>query len=87
MVPLYLFDTSSFWKKGDFFLCCQFNVSPFFSFWPIDSNEVDIIDIHALESNEKKTKKIFKFGLVVVSMALTAFSPSKKTVFIYFFLI
>ena len=30
---------------------------------------------------KRKQKKKIKFGLVVVSMALTPFSPSKKTVF------
>ena len=78
MVPLYLFDTVFFGKNETFFLCCQFNVSPFYSFLPIDSSEVDMTHIHPLESNEKKTIKIFKFGLVVVSMALTAFSSFKS---------
>ena len=87
MVPLYLFGTSSFWKKGDYFLCCQLKVSLFFPFLPIDSHKVDMTHIHPLESNEKKTIKIFKFGLLFMSTALTAFSPSKKTVFILFYLI
>ena len=54
---------------------------------PIDSNKVDMTHFHPLESNEKKTKKIFKFGLVFVSTALTAFSSFKKTVLIQFYLI
>ena len=77
-----------FGKNETFFFVVSFNVSPFFLFLPIDLNKVDMTNIHPLESNVKKTIKIFKFGLVFVSTALTAFSSSKKTVFYpIFFLI
>ena len=42
---------------------------------------------HPLESNEKKTIIIFEFGLVIVSMESTAFSPFKRAFLIQFYLI
>ena len=76
-----------FGKEGGFFFVVSLTFPHFFPFLPIDANKVDMIHIHPLESNEKKTMKIFKFGLVFVSMSLTAFFPSKKPLFnkFYFF--
>ena len=74
-----------FEKIETFFLCCQFNVSPFLSLLSIDSNKIYMTHVHPLESNEKKTIKNVWTRLCVDGV--DRFLLLQKFVFIQFYLI